>query len=283
MSYIKIFLSLFIIALVLTGCSTTNLIKYEDDSDCQTTLEGKYNENNVLTVDYPCLFIKDKRGPYYAKGELLQRDSAGVLFKRKSGGLYSLDPIYYPLDTLIAAVDTSGRAFYGKIPDKYLCGVRMTIELEELAHPERDKLFMELSPGQSFSYCMEPGEYRIKQIVWEDEEKNVMEGIGFPEITFNIDPGKVNYFGDIYIDKNQPDDPGVINIPYKSWNRDNASAMGALFGVIGSAAYSLSYDMSDAEDIKVMDIRIDENFLPVASYQIVPVEIHIKARKEDNR
>ncbi|HKB85006.1 MAG TPA: hypothetical protein VKD08_02465, partial [Ignavibacteriaceae bacterium] len=180
-----------------------------------------------------------------------------------------------------AAVDTSGKAIYGEVPGKFLLGMHMNIELEDVNQPQRTKLIMELKPDHSFAYCMQPGEYRVKQITWENENKDVLESVDLPEITLTIDTGKVNYLGEIYIDTKKPGDPGTLSIPYKSWNRDNAAAAGWIFGLAGSVVYSLTNSMGDAEAVKVMDLETDENFAPQAGYQIIPVTLHIKAAKDD--
>lgn len=265
---------------MLTGCATTNLQTYKENSTCPTTLEGYYHEYTVLKNDYPCIFVKDKRGPLYMKGELLEKDPAGVLFKKKAGGLYSNDPVYYPLDTLLAVVDTSGKTVYGKVPDKYLLGMHMNIELEDTNHHDRTMLIMELDPDRPFCYCMQPGDYRVKQIIWENEKKDVMEGVDMPDITFTIDSGRVNYLGDMYIDKNKPGDAGTLSIPYKSWNRDNEAAAGWMFGLAGSLVYSLANSLEGAENVKVISLETDEKFKPQAGYQIVPVTLHVKKSTE---
>ena len=264
-------------AAMLTGCATTNLETFEKGSSCQTTLEGYYHNYSVLKTAYPCIFIKDKRGPVYMAGEILEKDASGILFKKKAGGLYSNDPVYYPLDTLLAAVDTTGKAFYGEVPGKFLAGMHMNIELNDVNNPQRTKLIMELEPDHSFAYCMQPGEYRVKEIIWENENKDVLEGVDMPEITLTIDSGKVNYLGEIYIDTKKPGEPGTLSIPYKSWNRDNAAAAGWLFGLAGSVVYSLTNSLGGAEAVKVIDLDTDENFTPQAGYQIVPVTLHVKA------
>ena len=270
----------FIMALLLTGCATTNLKRFEENRTCLTTLEGYYHNYSVLKVEPPCIFIKDKRGTVYLTGELVERDSAGVLFRKKAGGLYSNDPVYYPLDTLLAVVDTTGKAVYGEVPGKYLLGMHMNIELEDINHPKRTMLNLELDPDHSFSYCMQPGEYKIKQIIWENDKKDVMEGIDMPDITFTIDSGKVNYLGDMYIDKDKPGDPGTLSIPFKSWNRDNAAAAGWMFGLAGSLVYSLANSLEGAENVKVISLETNEKFTPDAGFQIVPVAVHVKASAE---
>jgi hypothetical protein len=68
-----------------------------------------------------------------------------------------------------------------------------------------------------------------------------------------------------------------VSIPYKSWNRDNAAAAGWIFGLAGSAVYSLTNSLGDAEALKVIDLQTDENFKPQAGYQIIPVTLHVKA------
>ncbi len=267
-------------AVLLTGCAATNLKTFEQNRTCLTTLEGYYHNYSVLKVDYPCIFIKDKRGPVFMTGELKERDSSGVLFKKKAGGLYSNEPVYYPLDTLLAVVDTTGKAVYGEVPGKFLLGMHMNIELEDINHPNRTMLIMELDPDHSFSYCMQPGEYRIKQIIWENDKKDVMEGIDMPDITFTIDSGKVNYLGEMYIDKDKPGCPGTLSIPFKSWNRDNAAAAGWMFGIAGSLVYGLANSLEGAEAVKVISLETDENFRPEAALQIVPVSVHVKAAAE---
>ncbi len=268
-------------ALLLTGCATTNLKTFEQNHSCSTTLEGYYHEFTVLKVDHPCLFVKDKRGPVFLTGELIQNDSAGVLFKKKAGGLYSNDPVYYPIDTLLAIVDSSGKVVYGEVPEKYILDMHMTIELEDINNPDRTMLNMELDPDHSFAYCMEPGEYRIKQIIWENDRKDVIEGMDLPVITFTVESGKVNYLGEIYIDKNKPGDPGTVSIPYKSWNRDNAAAAGWMFGLAGSLVYSLTNSLEGVENVKVISLETDENFIPEAGFQIIPVTLHVKTAEKD--
>lgn len=266
--------------LLFSGCATTNLIKYCDKPGCPTTLEGKYSQPDLITVSYPCIFVKDFRFPKYLSGELIGMDSTGILFKPKSGGLYSTEPIYFPFDTLTGAVDANGRIIYGDVNKRYLTGIKMSIELEKTADPELDKLILDFNPDEYFSYCVDPGEYKIKRITWETEREDFMESIDIPEIKFTVDSGKANYLGDINVNIKRPEDENVILIPFKSYNKGNAAMTGFLFGLVGAAIYASSYEMSDADGVQILNCNQSKEFIPASKSILNPLTIYVKKIKK---
>ncbi len=283
MLYGKKLLWSILIPILFTGCATTNLVRYSDNHNCLTTLEGKYSQPNPLTVKYPCIFVKDFRFPKYIGGEFIGRDSNGVLFKPKASGLYSTEPIYFPYDTLTGVVDGSGRIVYGEVNEHYITGIKMNLELENTVHPELDKLILQLIPGESFSYCVDPGEYKIKRITWETERQDFMEGMDIPEIRFTVDSGKANYLGDLNVNIKRLEDKDVILIPFKSYNKGNAAMSGFLFGAIGAAIYASSYEMSEADGVQIVNFDYSGDFIPASKLVPNPLTIYIKEKKKSGR
>ena len=237
--------------IVFTGCSNAiKLTKIEDLQGCSTTIEGNFLYEAKWEGIAPAILIWE-RGRYKAlSGEIISQDSSGIIFdQEKQSPVFDPKPKYYAFNDIVLAVDQNGKIIAGKIPERLQRIKFIEILMINLASNfSNDFEFMiQLKPNQPFGFCIQPGNYLVKEIRFVDHFSNVDVNADSLDITFTIDKQRANYIGDIYIGQKPPQNipADSINIEYKILSRPNDSAAANyLSGVLGWIYYE-SYINSD--------------------------------------
>lgn len=266
--------------ITVIGCSTQELTKYEDDNSCSTTLEGNYYKETTSNCDHPAVFLKMELAPKLLRGKLMRIDSSGVLFDPDNVGFYDEDPTLYSYDTLYGVINEEGKLIHGKIPKFYAVNQRLVLEIEKSKTRQLSQL--NLYPNEPFAYCIEPGEYEIEIIKFIDEDEIEHIGYDFPALTFQIDSGKSNYLGNVFVDYKTRNDENVIIIPCTNYDKQSSAAAGMFGGLIGSIVYSVANSAENEGLHHVIDIVYDRNFLPESNKDVNNIEITISENSIGN-
>lgn len=269
-----IIMPVLLLAYFLSGCSSRELTKYADDNSCLTTLEGNYYKETGANCDHPAVFLKMPRNPKLMEGNIVSVDSSGILFDPDKVGFYDEDETHYSYDTLYGVIDAKGKLIYGNIPDYYAVSQRLVVELEKSETKKISELV--LQPNEPFSYCIEPGQYKITGLKFIDKKDVQDIGTDFPVVSFSIEAGKANYMGNIYADYKTRDETNVLVIPCSKYDGD-AQAGAGMFGLIGSLAYAVANEIENADLHHVIHIELDKKFLPEANKSIVEINLEIAA------
>jgi hypothetical protein len=136
-----------------------------------------------------------------------------------------------------------------------------------------------LFPNEPFSYCIDPGSYKILKIHFLESDEVVDQGTELPEITFTIDTGKVNYLGNIFVDYKTREEENTIVIPCNYYDA-NASAMAGMFGLIGGLTYAIANDIANSGLHHVIHIERENDFIPEANLEVSEVEISVTLKEE---
>lgn len=255
------------------GCAHKELSKYVDDNNCLATMEGNYYKGVSSIAEPPNIFLKMPKAPKLLKGKLISIDSNGVTFDQDNVGFSDEEARFFPYDTLYGVVDTTGALIYGSVPQYYAVQHKLEIELLNLTSKEFRRIV--LPPNEPFAYCIKEGNYKITGIKFIG--KNDVEDIGtdLPEITFEVESGITNYFGNIYVDFKSENDENVMVIPCNRNDEGRSAALG-MFGLLGAVANAVATGIESSGLQHVIHIERDKNFLPESNKPIKEISLIIK-------
>jgi hypothetical protein len=233
--------SAIILIFILSSCSSNKFTESTDSPGCSTTIVGNFISPQMFKYNGPAVLFPNSSKNYIKYGKVLKKDSSGVTFLEKESGLFGgTDTLYYKYDEIRAIIDSNKYCVWGNLEEKEKIGVHIKIYLNKIDEPGYEPIFIDLTPGKNFQYCVRPGKYVITKITKEnpDEDKDiyymsVSDSIG----EFDVKPGVVNYLGDIELFKNDSEEDPALVVPYKeqSTGRSGAAIGGLLGGAIGGA------------------------------------------------
>ena len=255
------FLSIILISLIfIEACSYNKFALYEDDSKCDTVIEGYYASSKIWNTFYPA-FIS-KKGIFKRAAEL-SRDSNGVYFKEISTRIFQTpDTLFYAYDDLQVIIDSTKKCTFGDIPNRFFYkGIDITLYLSYPDDPKYKPLYIELEPNEKFSYCVRPGKYIIDKIEFKIKD-NIDQSYKIPKISFNVDANKRNYLGSIRLVDNEKDSADCLKIPYTNLvNSGESAGVGVMFGLIGTVIYQGIRAMNtDIDGYYYMKVENDSSF-----------------------
>jgi hypothetical protein len=107
--------------------------------------------------------------------------------------------------------------------------------LKKLGIPDYSPIYMELVSNERFTYCVQPGEYRLTKVVQDiyGNDDFIYESFPVFDFTINALANRANYIGDIYLLTEENKTEQTIAIPY--FKQMNSASAGAAFGLIGGA------------------------------------------------
>lgn len=228
-----ILLSFFGLTFLQFGCSTNKLLLFEDNPKCQTTIEGNFRTPQTYKYFAPAILFKKDFKLKYDLGKVIRENEGGVYFEKKT---YSFldhpDTVFYNYSDIRAIVDSNYFCLYGHLEDNECKETSIKIYLEKEGSPEYQPIYLELVTNEKFSYCVDPGSYKVKRIVKHISEDYYYEC--FPVFDINIEAlfGRANYIGDIVFSSENNQHTDFVKIPY--YKQVKAENAGAAFGVIGS-------------------------------------------------
>lgn len=238
---VRFSLTLSLLFVLLSGCATTKALTLKDEPQCESSVEGFLHSEDEWSGPRPALILKKDRKKVLA-GDLIAVDDEGVRFDAsKQGPFFDPEEKYYPYSEVELLVGETGEVLHGKISMQDTRAWGMDIVLIPAHDLEAKTIKLSLPPNESFSYCLPPGEYLIKDIFFVDKNKNIDRGIDYPEFMLRVEAGASNYIGDFYLDNAPSDSQDSFEIPYKIHSRPNEAAMaGVLGGAIGGALHAVS-------------------------------------------
>ena len=96
---------------------------------------------------------------------------------------------------LICAINADGEVIYGSPPTALSMDITLTPEMggKDIVFTLRSKIVS--------SACIEPGLYRVTEIGFWNGHKYHDKCLSLPKMKVDIQPGKINYVGDLYVDQ----------------------------------------------------------------------------------
>ncbi len=268
----KIIISTIILIVFYMSCTTRSLKHLENNPQCPTSIEGFYHSNKIYTGKVPVLFKKkwDNRS-LKVYGNILETTDAGVLFVPEKTG----DTTLYNYKEIDALINSNNKLIFGKIPEKYLDECEIKLILLNHSDPDSQLYKIVLEPNEHFGFCLDPGKYQIKYILFKNEHEFIDEAVNFDTLFIDVQEKFNNYLGDLYLDN--PDIEGnKIIIPYK--NRYNPVAMsgGVAFGVVGAIMGGLSADYVNLKSVHEITVVHNPNFKSLSKIKMKETDIYKK-------
>lgn len=177
-------------------------------------------------------------------------------------------------DNSSCSTTVEGNYFNELLPDS--TSLQMIIGLQNTVTRRYSELI--LQPNEPFAYCVDPGEYKILRLRFVRNKTVEDTGYDYPEITFSFEGGRVNYFGNILVDYKDITEENVIVVPCRRNNKSRSAALG-MFGLIGAVANAVASEVESADLYHVINIELDDTFLPEANLPVTEVNISVKAKE----
>ena len=257
---------------IFTGCSSNKFIEISDSSDCQTTLEGNFYSPPIYKYYAPAILFPKTDKVWIRYGKVIKKDDKGVLFlEKKNGWLDSQDTMYFKYDEIRAIVDSNKYCVWGKLNDNENGGLYIKATLNYLEDPKYAPIYLELTPGKNFAYCVRPGKYEITNIIlsYQNENKDIYYSSYSDKIAkLEVKTGVANYIGDIKLinDNNADTDSVSLIIPYKEQSKGTSAAAvggllgGAIGGAIAGAITGAANASADSAGVFKFNIEYSQGF-----------------------
>ena len=164
------------------------------------------------------------------------------------------------IETLIG---NDGEILAGKMPKRMSRVFSIQLFLQLTTNEENEPIRLVLKPDKQFGFCIPPGTYVIKRILFIDNDDNVDEGVDFPALFVNVEANHTNYLGDLFLDTHKKELNNPINIAYKIVSRpQGAFAAGMMGGMIGGAIHGAAIASQGIIGEHKLFITSSENFEP---------------------
>lgn len=196
------------------------------------------NESKIWVGDAPLLITKRVgRNFDYRRGEIIEYNEKGVLFNEDRRSLVNTpEQEYYSENEIYSLIGDDGSILIGEYPDQEYETRYFIFFLKETGTEEFIS-GIKLEPGKAFSYCVDPGEYKLESIIWErkngDEDKSSdMLNLSSP---FTVKSDSANYLGSIFVNYND-DIPKAEKFVYRMKEHkrpDRSIGLGIGFGLSG--------------------------------------------------
>lgn len=172
----------------------------QENPDCKTSISGSlhynFRGNNKDTI----LILKRNLSDLLLKGRIIEKTSEGFIFDPDKRNEHDEQTKLYKFDDIKYIIGLNGNLIFGAFPDSMeydSLSLKITISKVDSTVIKPFPLSMVINSNESFSYCIEPGLYRIREIVITGFHHY---SLILPEITFEVTKGYDNYLGDIYLD-----------------------------------------------------------------------------------
>ncbi len=231
------------LAFLSSNCSQTIKLKeIAKTPECQTTIEGFYAAPVRWDGPKPALIKKNGSRNRLVKGEIVSYDENGVTFDPEKGSLlFDPKPKYYRFKDISCAIDESGNVIGGKIPRKYVTLYDIEIHLAHVSKPETVKPYLlKLIPNEQFGYCIEPGTYKVENVIFVQSNGDKDIGVSFHPFSLEIEANKTNYVGNWSLNMDHRIAADSVYIPVKILERPGKSMLGGfLAGGVGTMLVDL--------------------------------------------
>lgn len=196
-------LIIIVICLQFLNCSSAKkAIKPQNSQECQSVIGGFLHSNISFNGKGPALLLHDK--PWKKKvlfGSIAKIDSEGIWFEPKEDYCAFCPKVrLYPYSEIACVIDSANTIIYGGLPNKNTNIWGMYFEIIREAVPNDELVGIFLEANKSFSYCLSPGIYTVKNIRFFSNRTYQDEVTLLPKIIIQVDQDKYNYLGDIFLD-----------------------------------------------------------------------------------
>jgi hypothetical protein len=187
------------------------------------------------------MFTKSGRDERTIYGKALSVTDAGIMFDGdREGPFHDPDPKLYPLDQVVCVVDSAQNVLYGTLPEGKRVTWDMDIVFRRTDDTTAEPLKFVLHAGEPFSFCVPPGSYAARAFLF-NQGADIAAGELIPSMSFTVLPKRVNYIGEIRVDVDSADAPGVCVVPYKMI-KTGSTGWGGMFGLVGGLVEGLTTD-----------------------------------------
>jgi hypothetical protein len=125
--------------------------------------------------------------------------------------------------------------------------------------PEAKPHILSMKTNERFSYCIRPGTYAVKKIIFSSSRDYVDETVNLPRTVLQVTDGCANYLGDLFLDHQAPGGPNVYSLPFKVRNRPEAITA-AQFGLVGALLYAASN--KNKPGVHTLLVKINDEYSP---------------------
>jgi hypothetical protein len=279
---------MFIFLIFFISCNPS-LKKYDSESECSTIISGEVKSSHEWISAKDCLFFNKKSSkPLF--GKIIEMREDGVLFNPDDAPLFKRPTQFYAFEELRGIINISGEILLGTIPKKY-CNVT-SIEFELVNQDstiEQTSITLTLNSNEYFSYCIQPGTYKIENLTLNTRKKIIHPCTIIPEIKLTVKEGYNNLLGSFNFDLSHFDRDESIILGYKLNDgrlhlTDNISIGSTLTDLNLRYDFMKDDQIFDIDGIHILDIsysEVDKNIkLPVALDPLFidrnPIENEIK-------
>ncbi|MGH7495914.1 MAG: hypothetical protein ACREOO_26460 [bacterium] len=275
-------MSMIALAFTLTACAgTRELVTTKENPACDTTIEGNYYNEEFWTGKIPALVTKKNGELIVWEGAIVSIDDKGIRFDpRRESPFYDPPEKLYTFDEIVCAVDERRKTVYGTVPEKNRKVWLLELQVASASQPDARSFKICLVPNEKFSYCLAPDEYVLKKIQFKMGADFIDEAVNFPKLSFRVAAGMANYLGDLYLDYDQPDQPGVFVLPFRIKSRPNQ--FGAMqFGLIGALLYQASLPYKTG--IHTLRVKSKDSFSSATGLTVRPSPLQGSARRPQTK
>ncbi len=260
--------------LFLSSCSTNKFIALSDNSDCVTTLEGRFLTKDEYNYYAPILLFEKK----YKMGKVIKFDDAGVFFvEKKSGILHSPDTLSFKYNEIRAVVDSNKQCIWGELKSREKQKVELRLYATRKDDPEYSPIYIDMVSETDFSYCVKPGVYVISGIYREEKPSSLDKAyvsIRQPLFEFVVEKGKTNYLGDITLVADNKKTQNTLSVAFK----EQGSASPLIGGLFGGLAYGVTNALLNATADSCgsfnLDIIHDKEYESKSGKPVVNTHLH---------
>jgi hypothetical protein len=231
-----LFLFTSVVCVQFFSCSGVHeAVKTQDVPNCKTAVGGFLHSKVTFNGKVPVLLLPDSiRGKIIFYGKILEKNSEGIIFDPDKEGLfYNPEPKLYPYSDIQCAIDSEGNIVYGGLPEIYTNIWSMNLELIQTTKPNEEPIMLILEANHPFSYCLNPGVYKVKGIRFRSNRSYIDESISLPKLTLTINQDCFNYIGDLFLDYASQKEPSICIIQTKTLTPGIGFVLGVIENITG--------------------------------------------------
>jgi hypothetical protein len=226
---------------IMAGC-TSKAVLLTNAPDCTSSVEG-FLHSPAVWMGNPSVLIRKRMNTLeVVDGVIVEQQYDGIVFDQdRVSPFFDPGPELYPYEDLVAAVDEHRKVIHGELPKEYTRIWALELHVRPVDQPKARTLRMSFKPNERFGYCVPPGVYEVKRILFVTRDGDKDEGVQFPELRLSVQENHSNYIGDLYLNAAGSDTSRAISIPYKVLARPNqGAALGAMFGPAGGVLHAVA-------------------------------------------
>ena len=265
--------------LIFFACSgARKAVTTSKSPDCPTVVEGFFYSKKTWDHKVPALIIKTENGEKTVTGKSIEQTSEGIVFDPdKEGPFYNPPELLYAYDEIIFAIDENLRILHGELPEGHTTIWNMEFVIVPAEKPNAKPIRLPLKANERFSYCLEPGHYTVKSFVFKNKKGYVDNGFVVQSMEFDVERGKLNYIGDLYLNYEPYDHPDVYLIPYKVHYRPSHTYLATTFGLVGSLLSETV--LKGAAGVHALSVKVAPEFSSELKLPIKVTPVQFEKRK----